>query len=109
MSNVARGRSLATCCTRLSSRSMCSSPKLLQPRERRRGHDRKRKHIEESAGRDRGFLSKRGEQSRSELLCDNRVSVAPRVCALYVGVVLVDGEVIRRNPSKSDISSTECG
>ena len=88
---------------------MCSSPKLLQPRERRRGHDRKRKHIEESAGRDRGFLSKRGEQSRSELLCDNRVSVAPRVCALYVGVVLVDGEVIRRNPSKSDISSTECG
>ena len=46
-----------------------------------------------------------GEERRSELLRDNRVSVAPRVCALDVGVVLVDGEVIRRNPRQSDISS----
>ena len=26
------------------------------------------------------------------------VSVTPRICALYVGVVLVDGEIIRRRP-----------
>src|ERR1700757_884550 len=80
-------------------------PKLVQPRERRGRHDRKGKYVEESTDGNWGLHSEFGEKCRSELLRDNLVSVAPRVCAVYVGVVLVDGEVIRRNPRQSDISS----
>src|ERR1700732_5496720 len=72
-------------------------PKLLQPRERRGRYDRKGKYVTESTDEDWGLHSEFGEKCRSEILRDNLVSVAPRVCALYVGVVLVDGEVIRRN------------
>src|SRR5258706_12133740 len=62
------------------------------------------KHIEERTDRNRGFLSKLGKKSRSKLLCYNRVSVAPGVCALYVGVVLVNGEVIRRCPPQRNVA-----
>src|SRR4029077_7619157 len=60
-------------------------PKLLQPRERRGRYDRKGKYVKESTDGDRGLHSEFGEKCRSELLRDNLVSVAPRVCALYVG------------------------
>ena len=46
-----------------------------------------------------------GEEGRAKLLFDERVSVACWVDILDVGVVLVDGEVIRRGPSQSDVSS----
>jgi hypothetical protein len=62
-------------------------------------------YVKESTDGDWGLHSEFGEKCRSELLRDNLVSVAPRVCALYVGVVLVDGKVIRCNSRQSDISS----
>jgi len=80
-------------------------PKLVQPRERRGRDDRKGKYVKESTDGDWGLHSEFGEKCRSELLRDNLVSVASRVGALYVRVVLVDGEVIRRNSRQSDISS----
>ena len=46
-----------------------------------------------------------GEEGRAELLFYERVSVARWVDILDVGVVLVDGEVIQRGSSQSDISS----
>src|SRR5207249_6853234 len=83
-------------------------PDLVQPRQGGRGHHGKGKNIEEGTDGDRGLHSKHGEECRPELLRDNRVSVAPRVCALYVWVVLVDGEVIRRDPRQCDVSSKVC-
>jgi hypothetical protein len=67
-------------------------------------YDRKGKYVKESTDGDWGLHSEFGEKCRSELLRDDLVSVGPRVCTLYVGVVLVDGEVIRRNSRQSDIS-----
>jgi hypothetical protein len=83
-------------------------PQLVQPRECRRRHDREWTDIEERTDGDQGRHAERGEQRRSELLRDHRVSVAPRVCALDVGVVHVDGEVIGGNPRQSDIAPKIC-
>src|SRR5690242_3716903 len=80
-------------------------PKFAELRERRRRQNRQGKHIEERTDGNRGLHSKLGEQRRSELLRDDRVSMACRVGALYVGVVLVDGEVIRRGLPQRDFSS----
>src|SRR5258708_16031995 len=66
--------------------------------------DREGKHIEERTDRNRGLHSKLGKKSCSKLLRDNLVSVAPGVCALYVGVILVDGDVIRRCPPQRNVA-----
>ena len=73
-------------------------------RKRRCRQDREGKHIEERTDRNRGFHSKLGKKSRSKLLRYNRVSVAAGVCALYVGMVLVNVEVIRCCPPQRNIA-----
>src|SRR5262245_21590426 len=74
--------------------------KLVQPRECGRGKERHGKHVKEGPDGNWGVHSKRGEKRRAELLLDYGVSVPTRVCTLYVGVVLIDGEVIGRHRSQ---------
>src|SRR2546428_9155925 len=79
--------------------------KVAELRECRRRQNRQGKHIEERTDGNRGLHSKFGEQGRSKLLRDDRVSMACRIGVLYVGVILVDGEVIRRGLPQGDCSS----
>src|SRR2546426_10600972 len=71
-------------------------PKFAQLRECRRRQNRQGEPTEERTDGNRGLHSKLGEQGRSEVLRADRVSMPCRIGVLYVVVVLVDGEVIRR-------------
>src|SRR5215207_5996423 len=83
-------------------------PKLAQLLEGGRRQDGHRKQVHKRTGGQRGRKTGLGEEGRAELLFYERVSVARWVDVLDVGMVLVDGEVIRRGPSQGDLSSEVC-
>ena len=80
-------------------------PKLAQLLKGGCRQDGHRKLVHKRTGRQGGRKTGLGEEGRAKLLFYERVSIARWVNILDVGVVLVDGEVLRRGPSQRDVSS----
>src|SRR5262245_18600884 len=77
---------------------------FIQSCERGYSENRHGKYVEKGSYRDGGLHTKCREQSRTEWLSHDLVSVASRVCTLDIGVVLVDREIVWRNPAQPDVS-----